>query len=265
MKWHTPTARIITTALLAGACGTASAEIISGISLDAQSIKDSFDSLNGNTGIHFILTSNDIANDPKAGYAFADIAAYGPYHAGIYPNPSFWTFCVEPGQKAFAYTSTAQLGYSNGMSATTSGAALTVGAAYLYSMAASDRMLVTSNADISALQSATRFLMGDMYDIERGTNWNSNAYLKNLLSINDANYWTSVYDPDAYYSEIGNYSVFVMNVTAFDGTPAQDFLYFANAASPYTPPPVPEPETWAMMLAGLAMAGVIARRRHPAR
>ena len=85
--------------------------------------------------------------------------------------------------------------------------------------------------------------------------WNSsNPVLQDLLRINSSiSYWLAPYDPDKLYTEIGEYCVFVMNNKRADGQPLMNMLFVAKA--------IPEPETYAMMLAGLGMIGVIARRR----
>jgi hypothetical protein len=146
-----------------------------------------------------------------------------------------------------------------------------VGAAYIYTMYITQGQyggpfaIPTSTANPAFTTAFTILTNQDRIRLDNqgglGVNlWdNSNPYLQSLLSINnDKNYWLSVYDPDKLYTEIGYYSVFVMNNFRSDGSAMGNMLYLANMN------PVPEPETWAMLLAGLGMLGVVARRRRDA-
>jgi len=77
----------------------------------------------------------------------------------------------------------------------------------------------------------------------------NNSILRSLLSINsNKSYWLAPYDPDKLYTEIGNYSVFVMNNTRLTssqygavGAPMMNTLFIAKMGEPPPPPPPPGP------------------------
>ncbi|MDR0578855.1 MAG: PEP-CTERM sorting domain-containing protein [Candidatus Accumulibacter sp.] len=268
-----------------GMCEKGWANMMPGISLDAQSVVNSFNSMNGGSGIHFDTSSYPgfffaIRNMP--GYNFADTGAYIGNGAADY----FYSLCVEPDIPGPAKGSTGKLNYSDGKTQTANGprvgSSLTVGAAYLYTMFSTSQISGTfTNNSMRELGAAIRFLVGDLYPSESSTNWRNNKYLNELLGINSSSYWQSIYDPNAYYSEIGNFSIFVVN-TEFNGKYYQDFLYLANAVNPYIeePPPgveppsgtkppspgtseVPEPAAWSLFALGLT--GISITRRFGAK
>ena len=141
---------------------------------------------------------------------------------------------------------------------------LAIGSAYLYKLCATGQLEA-----VPELAAAIRFLRGYwLAEDEPYADW-SNSYLQELLAINaDKDYWTSLYDPDAYYEEIGNYSVFVMSTNVFwqgQHTYATDmrWLYLANAANPYnaSAPVTPEPATMLMFGTGLLALPFVRRLR----
>jgi len=214
------------------------------------------------------------------GYDSPDLTAYG--------GKGFLTFCVQPGQDVI-FTSShyiAQLNYDGKYSSVVhrdqSQTHLTVGAAFLYKefvLGNLDHLLSSYGNDADAFGIAVggsiRFLMG--YDNQRVA-WvvnNGNQDLDNkiliwLLSryleltgipadtltasdIGDIIRYleSTYYEPDAFYDEIGYYSVFVMNVEHSPGNLSQNFIYLANMDDqPY----VPEPATvllWTLGTVGM--------------
>ncbi|MCL2590938.1 MAG: PEP-CTERM sorting domain-containing protein [Betaproteobacteria bacterium] len=135
----------------------------------------------------------------------------------------------------------------------TSDATLTVGAAYLYAQ----YVLGGSYGDQVPFNNSigwTQLTYADS-NPSKGAWTSSDPYLKSLLAINpDKNYWLADYDPTKFYTEIGGYSVFVLNL--YSGKTAVGNMLFLSA--------VPEPETYAMLLAGLGVVGIVARRRRNA-
>jgi len=240
-------------------------EMVAGVSLNAQSVVSSFNGMNGGRGLNYAAQSNwadgQWHNYMNNGGSFANTSAYAPSLGG---SSNFISVCVEPlvGLIGPGY---ATLSYSGGQSASaTDGNILSVGAAYLYMLYATGRAVVPTMA---AYAEAIKTLMGAYYDgpIPDG-HWNSNAYLSQLLSVNsDKNYWQSAYNPDAYYTEIGNYSVFVASA----GTGTQSFLYLSNAARPYDPPVPPPPgdvpEPASLLLWVLGVVGLAGSRMRPSR
>jgi hypothetical protein len=62
------------------------------------------------------------------------------------------------------------------------------------------------------------------------------------------------YNPDAYYEEIGNYSILILDAVAIPNSFYEGHLFYvANAVNPYDPgnPVTPEPAT--MLMFGMGM------------
>jgi len=214
-----------------------------------------------------------------------DTQAYDPYYAS---NKSVVTVQLGTGLRiadhyhAIGNGSTvpgsAKLNYNadTGTTSTSTGNALNIGAAYLY------KTLMTNDAndlprldnwadwnDISARDLMTgtiRYLMGEVTSVNVfafvsgwhhvvNIDWDTNPYLQMLLNINDDKaYWTSNYDPNTCYDEIGDYSIFVMNGTLDDHAGPFDFLYMTSATRQSA---VPEPAS----LSVLALGGLMLLRR----
>ena len=282
-----------TSAILVGMHKTASADMVAGVSLNAQAVVNAFNGLNYGTGFNYLMT-----NPANAGIRFLsdaymgggwtqapDTSAYYYTYNNPFPDDGYFSNTASfismevGGNVSIGWgTNYGTLNYGNGTSMTTQGHTLKVGAAYLYQMLATTDDIDRYGTDGAELVAAVRFLIGQPYlPEEASTDWN-NSYLQLLLSVNDdQNYWASDYDPDAYYEEIGNYSIFVMNaecpppVMALGGdllAPAsslgsinKDYLYIAHAADPYDQPPPVTPEPATMLMFGLGLAGLPLARR----
>ncbi len=253
MKHKTLGISLATTLMMAAASVTAFAD------LDAASVVSSFNGMNGTgQGYRFTYRADGslvYVTAQDGGYARADTSAYV---GGTYGSNYFTTFCVEP-TVSITNPAMGKLNYnaSNGETRNSSGVALTFGAAYLYKQYATGAISVTS-ATSGAFTAALQVLMGT----QTLTNWLGNTFLSGLQAANsDKSYWTKIYDTRKEYSEIGQYSVFVMQVTNVNGGgDYQDFLYIAKTSGGSSV--VPEPASillWS--LGGLGLAGSWARKR----
>ena len=233
------------------------AAIVPGVSLGAQEIVDTFNALNGGTGpqlaLHFGTKGSFATYMAYPGSVFPDTSAYA---AKPFPD-QIYTLCVEPKVYSWPDVTYAQLDYANDKSTTAnSHKELTVGTAYLYTLYAT-----TDLTDSPELSAAMRFLMNDWHVTDQPyANWD-NIYVQMLMDINsDQDYWLSTYNPDAYYDEIGNYCVFVMNERSRDffgdSVPSQSELYIAKAPNAYVSE-VPEPASLSL----LALGSLILLRR----
>ena len=278
---------VVISVLMVGTYKPLSADMVTGVSLGAQSIVDAFNGMNYGTGFNYLMT-----NPANAGIRFLSDVSMGNgstqspntnayYYAQNNPFPddgyfsntaSFISLEVGPNVSMGWGTIYGSLNYGNGASMTNYGNTLKVGAAYLYQILATTDDIDRYGTDGADLAAAIRFLIGQPYTYEdHFTDWD-NQYLQMLLGINDdQDYWQSAYNPDAYYDEIGNYSIFVMNAVGplemiamrgMDATPYyvhKDYLYIAEAAMPYEPATTPEQAT--MLMVGLGLAGLPFVRR----
>jgi len=286
-------ALVMTSSLVTGMSKTVSADIITGHSLGAQSVVTAFNSMSnpsdttvwpGANGYYFMTNRgtqpSDFVGLSRTTYGLPtqnfDTSAYYPSSE----SPALSTIRTLPistfsnNFSAFPVAGYARLNYQNGTTSMQSGVNLSVGAAYLYAQFATTNLYNTiwGSSDLTAFATAIRFLNGQLY---QGTpeelalaNW-GNPFLQQMLMIDPRQgYWMSAYNPDAYYEEIGNYSVFVMQAIEYKGDPNNppagplDFLYVVNAANPYfndPTPGVPEPAT--ILLWGTGMMLIPLSRR----
>jgi len=236
--------------------------------LTPQQIVDQFNSLSGPNGWSFtsgIYTERYFAS---ANAAFTpDLSAYYAYAHGTLAN-SFRTFCVEPNSPSIASSGTAKLNFTDGNSTRVSidNKAVSIGTAFLYKQFATASFAPSlydytnasqRSSDYSSLLTTLRALMSPQGSLD----WTTNKYLRYLLSLNDSReYWTSIYNPGDRYTEIGDYAIFVMNISNSSGTGEyQDFLYIAKAQYPNNG--VPEPATLLLWTLGAGTLGFGYRRR----
>ncbi|MCL2348600.1 MAG: hypothetical protein FWC50_10125 [Planctomycetaceae bacterium] len=227
--------------------------------LNASQIATQINAMNGGKGLVTTYNTNSMAITQHTftttpGYTNPDTSAYGSQTAG---SNYFKSFCVEP--NVYVYnneTVSMMVNYANGKTVTSSGLALTLGAAKLYKDFATMALgnydygntagQLANNAD--QLTTAIHVLIGAVTI----ANWSQNVYLSQLLAVNSQqSYWTAVYDPGRLYSEIGDYSVFVLNVSDFTtGVDCQDHLFLVKTSGSS----VPEPAS--VVLWGLGSLGV---------
>jgi len=235
-------------------------------------------------GFHFENLARDyLGTIPLQNYRDHEPADLSAYNSNI-----MTTFCVQPGVRVGAATYyVGRLNYeSDGYSYVTNeqgglGNVLNIGAAFFYKefvlgnwddMIAADFDNDAHRFELEA-GDVIRFLMGysvtgDYIDWNHPLLdwlWRRQAELTGKdISVFEVygkiiNYFLETpYKPDAYYEEIGDYSVFVMDVYLGNGDVSQDFIYIAKVNGV---PHLPEPATILLWTLGTAGAFGYARKR----
>lgn len=230
--------------------------------LNANEIYALFNAMNGGQGFRFSYEPSSPILTPISlpEYQNVNTDAYIDDRRGVVGTPGqayFDSFCLAPNLPGLS-DALGRINYDpvSGHSETSQGYVLTTGAAYLYKEFATSLtpLGIAGNIDSLNYAVAIRALMG----ITSVSDWTQNVYLNKLLNMNSRMYWTQPYDASHRYDEIGDYSVFVLNVTDSNGNGQyQDFIYIAYAISD-----VPEP---AMLLlwtiGGLGLYGSSASRK----
>jgi len=278
---HTKTWGAFLTALLAVVVfsGTSFADFKG----DTQQIVNDFNNLNSNQsrkGVYFQYPDNipGLSYYPRivtlrlpSNYEKPNLDAYSAAGTQGVNNQGlsyFTSVCVEPDNtnglrngNGVGNVLVGTLNYKDNMSKTSKGYALSVGAALLYKMYATGEYAVNLNNESQKLtfQQTIRGLM-KIVDPDTKKVYSIDAGIRSILSNLIQGDIMATYDPGKYYDYIGDYSVFVMNVTSTNGkVDSQDFLYIVK----HEGSDVPEPATLLLWtLGGLGVAGTSwARKR----
>ena len=218
--------------------------------LDALEVVGNFNSMNDGRGFDFQYSNSSslISLTTTSGTQNVTNTVYTTGRGGMDGTPArtyFYSFCVNPslgtvnpGLGNLNYEASTGYTYTKNSNGTNRDA-LSLGAAHLYKQYATS--LALGNINAGTFATALQVLNGTTSI----ANWASNTYLAALLNENALqSYWTAKYDTRRDYAEMGNYVVFVMNVTNYNGTSQnQDFLYIAHANT-VTGNGVPEPATF---------------------
>ncbi|MCL2623306.1 MAG: PEP-CTERM sorting domain-containing protein [Planctomycetaceae bacterium] len=240
-----------------------------------------------------------------AGYKTNNSSSYNEYYIGGGNLPDlraysdntktsdrFYTFCAEPNVKLVAVNTSgyAKLNYQDGRTKNSDGMALNLGAAWLYTQYATGQLSgfdYTGSkhaSDVNDLGRAITLMMGGINGTlttqqitnniinNNGSTGEKNKYLELLRTSNDytASEWASDYIVSADYKGIGDYAVFVMNMTEYNGRNLQDYLYVVckdhgdGGDDGGGCNDVPEPATfllWTLSGIGLAGASWVKKRR----
>ena len=218
--------------LLTTVCTTAFAQ------LTATEIVSNFNSMNGGQGFVFDNQTSDAGNVQRlttgSGYSNFDTSDYHP----LFGSTNFFqTFSIQP--STVVNNGTAMLNYNAvaGTTTTANGTALSYGAALLYSKYATGSLVVTDGGAYEFYE-ALNTLTGNF----SSDNWATNNFLLQLRSMeSNTNYWTRSYDPGLIYSETGNYSVFIVQMTDWSDSSTQNVLYITRSTGPAAPDWVDEP------------------------
>ena len=219
-----------------------------------------------NAGRGYMFTYSSVSNEGQMRATGASIPSTAAYVSTTSGTNYFNSYCVEEGTSITNNAQySAQLNYTGSSTMNSAGNALTLGAAYLYQQYAAGTLsgfnYTNRAASATELQNAMHILTTQPY----ATNWSSNTFLSQLLTQNSQAHWLETYDPGKQYSEIGNYSVFIMQVRSITNTgDYQDFVYVAPATSLPVTSDVPEPATMILWLTGGLSAlgfGFVKKRR----
>ena len=201
---------------------------------NAQDIVNQFNQSSGGDQFEFDYSQNYnlVVISEKDAQGFVDTSAYVSGKTG--GDNYFTTFTITPDKSAGSSMS-GTLHYENGMTHSTPHNDVTrtvsLGAASLYASYATLKFDDFNNPDEAqrtlsayALEQAIQTLTGSKHE-----SWETNKFLARLLLSNDnKEYWLQAYDPEAYYREIGDFSVFAMNSWDSDQDQMQTFLYLAK-------------------------------------
>jgi hypothetical protein len=197
----------------------------------------------GTNGWEFTSTGNAPRTFTSSIAAVPDLSAYV---SGV-----FYSFSVDTNFMVAA-SGLAKLNYNatTGLTQNAAGTALSVGGAFLYQQYAQSE-LPNTVAELELAQTI-RNLNSATTSTSSALNWGVNAALLYLLSINsDREYWVGNYNVNQRYDEIGDYAVFIMNITTSSGLTRQDHIYVARANYGTTPiNAVPEPATVMIWMLG---------------
>jgi len=249
--------------------GTLSLQQAARADLSVGDIVSQFNGLNAGRG--YMFTYTNVSNEGQMKAVGSSIPPRTAYTSSTSAANYFNSYCVEEGTTITPGGQySAQLNYTGNSTMNSTGNALTLGAAYLYQQYAAGNLTGFNYADRGGLNGSATALQNAMHALttppnpEKPVDWGGNTFLNQLLAQNSQAYWLQTYDPGKRYSEIGDFSVFVMQVKSITSTgDYQDFVYVAPAS---LPPSVdtPEPATMLLWLTGGLSAlglGYVKKRR----
>ena len=236
---------------------------------ETLSFVNNFNNMNG-TGFHFINDSLVPGNsNPKGLVVLKEDTNFPviPEFFSAYSSTTVSTFCIQPGIRIRENGNielfgnggfTGRLVYEDGKTFTYDNEGisynLTVGAAYLYKAYITGDLATAGFTVETEIGNTIRYL--STHGMVSLLDFDLLYWLSTQLPA--GNNWFDDYDPAANYSFMGNYQVFVLEVSdEFLNIPSQDFLFIRLT----DPGHAPEPATILLWTLGAAGAIGYARKR----